>query len=280
MDYKHHFDNIKYIYGNANVKIPNEIFYKLSQNIRSENRGANVKQISFTYTYLITISFLYKYAHFVDLDNKSYIQNADIKEMLGKSRKTKTLDKIIKGGGILDNLNITRTTNNYPIRFYTNQEEKINNIPLREFITINDIDKNDINYGLVKQIVKNRNYEIKEPLFLTISFDDREYGTLYDVSRTHEITIDEFIMFIFDDQFDNIDFLIYGYIKSKSKCSKQNRLTKSVNNIINELGIDKVTFYSRTEKLKGLKIIDVTRKEWKVSKNNKSSPNDYTWIGI
>ena len=279
---KEHFENIKYQDENANIRLPNNIFKYLSDSIKNKSGSTNIQQVAFSYAYLITNAFLYKYAHYVDIDNGTYIQNSDIKELLGYNRKTKTIDKIIKKNGILDKLGLTETIKDYPIRFITNPKEHINDIPLREFIVISELNIDDINYNTIKNIVKNRNYEINEPLFLTTGFKDSEYGTLYNIERTHEITLKEFIKFIFDEELNNIDFLIYGFLKSRCKGYKDNMKAMAVYKIVLEIGIDRSTFYEHLEILKRKKYIKVNHKEWKVKgeKYKNMEANEYFWLGV
>lgn len=279
---REHFENIKYIHGDANVRLPNSIFRDLSEAVRSSNGKTSIKQIAFAYTYLVTVALLYKYAHFVDVDNGSYIGNADIKELLGYNRGTKSIDKIIKKNGMLDELMLTQTTKDYPIKFETNKNEDVNGILIREFTTISDTDIDDESLSLIKEIVKNRNYEIKDPLFLTTGYKDSEYGTLYSIERTHKINIYEFLKLVFDDELDNIDFLMYGFFKSKCKGYKDNMKAVAVYKIIMEMGIDRGTFYKHLELLKGKGFITVNHKEWsmKSEEHKLMEANEYFWKGV
>lgn len=272
---KEHFLNIESLYGDAGVQLPNTIFRDLSNAIKGK---ANVQQVAFAYAYLVTIAFLYKYTNFVDIDNGTYIQNADIKELLGYNRTTKSIDHVIKKGGLLDMMGLTETTRDYPVRFVANPLETINKIPIREFVTIGDIDSTDSNYDLIKGIVRNRRYEIKEPLFMTTQQGDNEYGTLYSYERTHKISIYEFLAIIFDDSMDNIDFLMYGYLKSKCKGYKDHMKAISLLKIITELGMDKSTFYKHIHVLEGKEYINVNHKGWKMNKDE-IELNEYFWKG-
>lgn len=279
---KKHFDDILTQDGFANVRLPNYIFDELAKSIKNKSGSTNIQQVAFAYVYLITSAFLYKYTNFVNIDNGTYIQNSDIKELLGYNRVTKSIDKVIKKNGILDDLGLTATTKNYPIRFIMNHEEKINDIPLREFVTIDELDNGDINYTTIKDIVKNRNYEIKEPLFLTTSFAHSELGTLYNVERTHDITMREFMTFVFDDELDNIDFLIYGFLKSRCKGYKDHMKAIAVYKITSAIGIDRSTFYEHLKILKQRKFIKVNHKEWKMKGDEHVSmeANEYFWKGV
>ncbi|MFS0905781.1 hypothetical protein AB3N02_22295 [Priestia aryabhattai] len=274
-----HFNNIKNLYGNASVRLPNGIFKDLSQNIKNKNGSTNIQQVAFAYVYLVTIAILYKYAHFVDVDNGTYIQNSDIKELLGYNRKTKSIDQVIKKNGVLDELGLTASTKDYPIQFFTHPEDKINNILLREFVTVSDINPNYINYNKIKKTVKNRNYEIKEPMFLTTEYAGSDYGTLYSIERTHQITINEFLKLVFDDEMDNIDFLLYGYFKAKCKGYEDDMKQLSLLKIISEVGMDRSTFYKHLDILKQKQYINVNHKGWKANKSD-IELNEYFWMGI
>lgn len=275
----HHFNGIKFQDGNVDVKIPNSIFKLLSTNIKSANGGANSPQISFTYTYLVAVSFLYRYAYFVDLNQGTYIQNGDIKELLGYSRTTKSVNKIIKKGGLTDELGLTKTVNDYPVSYYRNNNEKINDIPLVEFLTLKDIE-DSFDYDKIKGLVKNRNYEVKEPLFMTTKFDDNEYGTMYNMERTHSITIDELIAFISDDELNNGAFLVYAYLKSICKGYKKNKRDMAVYKIVSNLGMDKSVFYNHLTLLKKKGYVEVEHKKWNMEKKEKMEANTYYWKGV
>jgi hypothetical protein len=271
-----HFENIKYLYGSsANVRLPNSIFKDLSDSIKT-----NGQQVAFAYVYCVTVAFLYKYAQFVDIDNSTYIQNADIKELLGYNRTTKTVDKIIKKNGVLDELGLTSTTRDFPVDFIKNSENiGINTIPIREFITFSELDANGINYTLIKQIVKNRNYEVKEPLFLTTGYEENEFGTLYSIERTHQITIDEFLCFIKNNDLNNIDFLLYAFLKYKCKGFEDNMRSMTLNYILSELGMNADTFYNHLKAVKEKGLVDVSHKGWKTVGKNLEA-NDYYWVGL
>lgn len=274
-----HFENMRTLYSSASVQIPNSIFKTLSSSIKGKNGRTNIQQVAFAYCYLVSISFLYKYSYYVDVDNDMYVQNADIKELLGYNRTTKSIDHVIKKNGILDNIGLTETTKEYPILFEMDNSELINNIPLRRFSTINDLDSDNNYYKMLRKIVKNRNYEIKEPIFLTYKFDDNEYGTLYNYENTHQITLNEFLSLLLDGDIDNIDLLLCGFFKSKCKGLKNNMRSMSLNKIVKEIGIDKSTFYKHTNILKEKEYISINHKGWQTDLSN-AELNEYFWKGI
>lgn len=277
-----HFEGIKNQDNKSSIRLPNNIFRVLSKNIKNKNGSTNIQQVAFAYSYLISVGFLYKYAYYVDIDKGSYIQNSDIKELLGYSRGTKTIDRVIKKNGILDEIGLTTTTKEYPVRFIIDAEEQINKIPLREFVLIGDLNPDDVNYNVFKSIVKNRNYEIKEPLFLTTGCEKNDYGTLYSIERTHKITINEFMTFLIDDNLENIDLLIYGFLKSRCKGRMGNMISMPIYKIVSEIGIDKSSFYDHLSILKKKNYIKVNHKEWKRKGEHykKMEANEYIWIGV
>lgn len=262
--------------------MPNGIFRDLSSNIKNKKGSTNIQQVAFAYVYLVTISFLYKYAHFVDINNGTYIQNGDIKELLGYNRITKTIDKVIKKNGVLDELGLTGSTKEYPVQFLIHHQNTVNNIPVRDFVTISELDANHPNYTIFKETVKNRNYEIKEPLFLTTEYYDSDYGTLYSIERTHQITLDEFMHFIFNEELDNIDFLLYGFFKAKCKGYENDMKAIALYKIVSEIGIDRSTFYKHLELLKEKQYIYVSHKDWKMrgEKYSDMEANEYYFKGV
>lgn len=275
-----HFENMKQLYGNnIYVQIPNSIFKKLSTYIKNKNGSTNIQQSSFAYAYVVVVSILYKYAHFVDIDNETYIQNADIKEFLGYSKTTKSIDSVIKKNGILDKVGLTETTKKYPVSYFINSDEKINNIPMREFVTICDIDESFSFYDSIKNIVKNRNYEIKEPTFLFEQ--DGDNGTLYNYSNTHKVTLNEILRFVKDENLDNIDFAMYCFFKSKCKGYRNDSNSISLNVITSQLGIGFDALYSHLDKIKEEKFIHVSHKGWRTKREGdvRLESNIYTFKG-
>lgn len=263
-----HFKNIENLYGEkAYVQIPNGVFRNLSQAIET-----NISQISFAYVYLVTIAFMYKYAHYVDVDNGTYIQNNDIKQILGYGKTTKTIDKVIKKDGILEHLGLIASTKNYPVEVkYT--KEKINSVSMREFVTIEMLNTNYPNYNIIKNIVKNRNYEIKEPVFL---FEyDGDTGSLYNYNNTHRITIKEFLTFIYNQELNNIDFMLYAFFKYKCYGLKDNTKSLSLFKITSESGIGADSFYRHLNTLKKHGYVNVLHKSWSAVSNEKNEANEY-----
>jgi len=277
-----HFKNIEQLYGNnAYVQIPNGVFRQLSDSIKNRKQ-TNIQQSSFAYAYIIAVSFLYKYAHFVDIDNGTYIQNSDIKQILGYDKTTKTIDKVIKKNGILDTTGLLRTTKEYPV-YVEYTEEKLNDMLMREFTTFNMLDVDDVNYSIIKSIVKNRNYEVKEPVFF---FEyNGDVGTLYNYDNTHRITLKEFLSFVYDESLDNIDFMLYSFFKYKCHGYDNNIKAIALYKITLEMGISRDTFYKHLGTLKSKGYINVHHKGWVMSgeatgTSESMEANEYQFKGV
>ncbi|AGI11772.1 transcriptional regulator [Bacillus phage vB_BanS-Tsamsa] len=271
------FNNIQKLYSKPSVQIPNWIFRRLAESTKGKVQRTNVKQSSFAYAYVVTIAFLYKYTHFVDLDNGTYIQNKDIKQILGYDPSTKTIDKVIKKNGILDEIGLTCTTKNYPVTFeYTTEE--INGFPIREFTTINMLTVDDVNYSKYKEIVKNRNYTVKEPTFFFNN--DGDVGTLYNYNNTHTITLEEFMEFVYNDDLNNVDFFLYGFFKSK--CLGLNNDERGISQalIISEIGLSTETFHNHIKVLEKKDYLSVERKRWRYDVGEILEPNIYVFKGV
>lgn len=271
------------MHKDASVNIPNSLFRQLSCAIKSRADRKNSSQVSFAYAYLVAITFLYKYASFVDIGAESYVQSADLKSMLGYNKGTKSIDRILAKGGVLEKMGLIETVRDYPVAYYVNKEEEINGIPVWEFLMRSDIDSKHVLSDKLKKTVKNRNFEIREPLFLTSSYDDKEYGTLYQFERTHEITITEFIEFISDTELDNCSFLLYAFFKSRCKGLSMNACSIALYKITAEIGVDSTTFYRKLGLLKNKKYITVRHGQWTPKQEDRfipMLPNKYFWKGV
>jgi hypothetical protein len=278
-----HFEQIRVMNKKASVNLPNSIFRQLSKGIKTDNNSKNIQQVAFAYNYLVAISFLYKYSNFVDIGNGSYIQNSDLKELLGYSKTTKSINRIIAKDGLLEQLGLIKTDKDYPVAHYFDKSDDVNDMPVWEFVMRSDVDEQHILYPELKKVVKNRNYEIRVPLFLTDSYDGNEYGTLYQFERTHEITIDEFLTFKEVARFSNSTFLLYAFLKSRCKGLPLNGCEIALYKIESEIGMDSNTFYRKLNELKDKKYINVYHGQWRAKRDDRFVPmiaNKYYWKGV
>ncbi|MBP1967999.1 hypothetical protein J2Z83_000091 [Virgibacillus natechei] len=183
--------------------MPNEIFEDLQTNLSKS------PHITFAYSYYYLISWLYRNAKY----GTQSIDVATIKQLLGYSPTTKTINHIIKNGGVLDLLGYTETTSNYPIAWGMDEY----NDP--EFFLIDDAD-----YFMKKEIrMENGNrFTAKYPIkHLHINQEDYEdemkTGVFYDVSNTHMIDFETFIHCMSIEKLGVTGFYLYGFLKNKNQ---------------------------------------------------------------
>lgn len=251
---KEHIDQLIFTFGEeAYVQVPNTIFKDLT-NVISVTKN-NISHCGFSYCYLVLNALLYKYAFFVDVDSMRYMQKKDFKQALGYRETTKSIDPIIKKGGLLDNSGLTATISNYPSITYMN-DEKLGRNNMREYIGINEL--SDVRLkDIHNKIVRNKNFTVKEPLFLFERDDD--LGTLYDYRNTHKIKASEIRYLLGSENLDNVDFYIYSYIKSQCGSNEYSEL--AVTKIVNEIGISRHCFYKHLASIED-KMVKVERGGW------------------
>lgn len=235
------------------IYLPNETFKDLQSSI------PNSSQIAFAYSYLYYITYLYRYCKYID-DNGNKVTQERIKEYLGYSPKNKKIDYIIKKGGLLDTIQYTETTNNYPIQFIYEQE----NDDLLTFETVSTYK------GIIKD--NNRNFKVKIPLRAfhrsTIAIDEGELnGTFYEVENTHRIDFRSFKNIIECSELGSVAFYIYGYLKHKTDIFKAG-YQRSFIKIASDLSMSDKTVRKYTDILECYGFIDVERKTFDINLDN------------
>lgn len=228
------------------VYLPNEVFIDLKRHI------SNSSQTAFAYSYLYYITYLYRYCKFID-DNGFRVTQECIKHFLGYSPKNKKVDFIIKKGGLLDNLNYTKTTTNYPIQFL------YNSLDILYFETISD-------YKSILHKLNDRNFKIKKPLKAFYRTEesvlDRELtGTFYAFENTHRIDYTNFHSIILDKELGTLGFYLYGYLKHKNDMFKSG-YQRSYIKIGKEIGFSEKTVRKYANLLESHHLINVERRKF------------------
>lgn len=230
--------------------MPNEIFLDLKKNI------CNSSQTAFAYSYIYYITYLYRYCKYID-DNGKKITQENIKEFLGYSPKNKKVDFIIKKGGILDNLHYTKTTTDYPLRYYYDSQD------ILCFDTIS-------NYSFIKK--NNRNYKIKKPL--KSFYRTQEYpltnqltGTFYEVEHAHRIDFSTFTSIVKEKELGTTGFYLYAFLKHKNDLFKTGYQRSSMK-IGNEIGLSDTTVRKYISLLESHYLINVERKVFDITFSN------------
>lgn len=268
-----HFDNLRSLHNDASVQVPNGLFVDLSRSIKNRRGGTNVGQTSFGYIFLVMNAFMYKYAHYVDIANKTYIQNSDAKEILGYSRTTKSVDRLIKKGGLLEEIGLVESTREFPVHVDIYRDSS--GFLISDPTTIGMLESDSDIRKEISRVVRNRNYEIREPLFLHEYRGD--LGTLLDYSNTHKITIDEFMGLIFNEDLNNTDMMVYFFIKSLAH--GHSKIDISQDRFIRTLGMSTETLYKSLDSLKRNCVVDVDHQGWSTSGNYSSNRYVALFIG-
>jgi hypothetical protein len=228
------------------VHMPNEIFNELQLNID------NSRQVAFAYSYIYYITYLYRYCKFID-KNGNRVTQERIKEYLGYSPKNKKIDYIIKKGGVLDTIQYTTTTNDYPIRYYFEDN-------IIFFETISD-------FKDIFQNTNERNFKVKMPLRAfhrcqdSIS-DGLLTGTFYEVENTHRIEFEAFERMMESPNLGVVAFYIYGYLRHKNDLHREG-YQRSFEKIGIELGMSDKTVRKYIDLLEALGFINVIRMDFK-----------------
>lgn len=233
------------------VYLPNETFADLKLHIN------NSSQIAFAYAYLYYITYLYRYCEYIDGNGEKVTQER-IKEYLGYSPKNKKVDYIIKKGGVLDTIQYTLTTTDYPIQFLYDSND------LLIFETINDYKDHIKN-------INDRNFRVKYPLraFHRSPRAIKEQtltGTFYEVENTHRIDFEAFQAILENPDLGATAFYLYGFLKHKNDIFREG-YQRSFERIGEELLMSDKTVRKYVDKLEAYGLLRVHRQLYNINAN-------------
>lgn len=189
------------------IYIHNEIFKELEV---IYDKGSS--HVAFAYSHYFLICWLYRYAKYSEWN----VDVKWIKQMLGYNPTNKKIDYLIKKGGLLDQIGLTRISNDFPVS-WSMQEDDL------EFMMYSELD--DVMKGYLKKC------NIKVP----IKAVER---TFYDISNTHEMKFDLFIKCMESD-LGCSGFYLCGYLKYK--CDKFGEYCVSFERLAADIGMSKST---------------------------------------
>lgn len=222
--------------------IPNEIFTDLKNSLDISTQRA------FAYSYNYYINYLYRYCKWID-DEGGIITQERIKEKLGYAPNNKKINFIIKKNGILDNLGYTETTNEYPIRYYYDDDFII-------FQTNKDLEAELPSSNL-------RNTKIKKPI-RAFHIDSESVkngilnGTFYSVERTHRVNHSVFEHMMNTKELGTVAFYIYSYIKRLNDVFTDG-LQRSYELICKDLGFSEKTVIKYVNELENYGYMSIDR---------------------
>lgn len=195
--------------------MPNEIIGMLVNCDALNQKDSPDVAVAYSYTWLIT--WLYRYAKYGAMEFKDVSVKA-IKKLLGLSPTNNTYDYIIKKGGVLDELGITRTLSmtQSPISVWVDKEDDFG---YPDFTLFSELDDSTKSLVLKGQTMKKKSF--KEPLMATEertpSNDFDCNGTFYDGGKefTHLVTFDVFLKCMSNPKLGCQAFYLYSFLQSR-----------------------------------------------------------------
>lgn len=265
MKYEELLKLFEYSEKESKLFMPNEIFIDLKNNI---NKGPH---IAFAYTYIYLCTWLYRYAkHF----NVNVFDNKIIKETLGYSARNQSLDYLIKKDGLLDQIEYTASTKEFPMSWkFCNIEKTL------EFEMSTD-------YKDFKEYLPSisKRFFLKYPnkAFYRIGVEEgEEYeyaGTFHEIKNTHNMPFEVFLYCMSNEEVGCNGFYLYSFLRHKNDIFTGG-YDISLNELSNETGLPRRTLSRYMDALKGYRMIDFRHnQEYFVTNMNKEERKANTYI--
>lgn len=207
MTYEEICSLVNYNEKESKLFMPNEVFEELKRNIK------NTPHVAFSYTYLYLITWLYRYTKYFNVN--VLLNNDKIKEILSYNPKQQTLNYLIKRNGLLDELEYTKTTKDYPVSWEYDEYSG-------KGITFQLHSKLDVEYHeYVPPAPKG--FFLKQPVFafkrVLIDEEGEEYeidGTFYNTDNTHMIPFEVFLYSMSNPKIGCTGFYLYSFLNHKT----------------------------------------------------------------
>ncbi|MFL0583694.1 hypothetical protein ACH0B6_14025 [Solibacillus silvestris] len=194
------------------VGIPNDIFEILSKD--KELNIAKAPHVAYAYAYVFITAWLYKYAKYSLPFEVTDISN--LKKIIGLSPIEKRYDYIIKKGGVLDRLGLTKTVNfkEASYKYVWKDGDFWGFITYEEWMAeqeskdIEEYKSIGINYNAKRK-------QIKYPIFgldKRVVNDEEFQGTFFEWGNSHAVPMDVFIECMTNDKLGATAFYIYSYL--------------------------------------------------------------------
>lgn len=249
-------------YNNPHIQIPRKLITELTAILR---KYESESYTDYALSFLILNGFLYKYAHYIDIDNEDYITISDIKKLLKYSPNNQRINKVSKRyDGILEYESITESTGDIPL-FISYRKSNSEELDKREILRMSDVSE-DIVETIRYDILTDRNYYSYIPTFM-IDYPQKP-GTMNDYRNTTRVSYKEFQRFLFNSDMSLKDFLVYIFIKSS--LNKDGIANISYDRAQRGTGMSHKTFKNSTEKLQCLGIINIQQHK-NLSRERRSS---------
>lgn len=258
------------------VFIPNNIFEILSTDEELKNK--NSKNIAEAYCYLYLNTWLYRNAKYGWMQDEM-TQVGALKEIIGLSVKNKDFNYVIKKGGVLDRLGLTRTLNfkeapleysweDGTLRFFDQEEQ--------------DLFKHPQQVEDEKQYKKStRNKSFKYPVF-GLESEDGEYGlgTYFGyINNTHHVDFEIFVECMTNPKLGCTAFYIYSFLSHKCDVAGGN-IEISGDTISIQTGINRTIRDKALHGLKAFRLITCIPAPFVVGADKGEGANVYIVNGI
>lgn len=196
------------------VFMPNNVFELLAKDEELQAKKSPDEAVAYCYLYLT--AFLYRNAKYGYLEDEKTDVGA-LKELVGLSANNKDFNYVIKKGGVLDKLGLTRTLkySEAPMEFDVREGFLL-------FYTQADLDSLREPRELEdrKQFRTNKkNKTFKYPVFGLEDAEEGEYGlgTFFGyVNNTHQVDFEIFLECMTNEKLGCTAFYIYSLLKHKS----------------------------------------------------------------
>lgn len=225
--------------------IVNEVFKDLKSNLSSTSH------IAFSYSYLYLVQWLYRQTKYFNVEE--IIDNSKLKEILGYDKNNRTMNYLIKKGGLLDKINYLETTRDYPVSWTFTKDEPL------EFLMSSDLDFEDAKEYL--PLIPKRFY-LKKPLkgfdnrMVVIKGEEMEAsGVFYQIDCTHSIPFEVFMYCMSKEALGCVAFYLYSYLKHRNDIHVGG-VDVSLDNLAKETGISRRSVNKYIGLLKSYKMID------------------------
>ncbi|MBB2482973.1 hypothetical protein H5P36_22690 [Bacillus sp. APMAM] len=228
----------------TNIYVPNEIFKDLQDNFKKTNH------IPVAYSYYYLISWLYRYAKYGSFN----IDNKKIKEILGYHQDSKGIDYIMKKNGVLDLMEYTITSKDYPLSW---KYDKYDGYGL-EFEMLSEFPE-EIQKTLKE--LQSRKYTIKYPVKAfhrtkESEEDNYEDGTFYEVDNTHLVPFEVFMFCMSKKEIGCTGFYLWSYLKMQNQ-KFVNGYDVAMHQLAIDIGIPKMTMVDHLKALRQYNMVDV-----------------------
>lgn len=238
----------------AKVSIPNDIFLKL----RETEEMKDGRQLSFCFSYLVLNAFLSKYCAYWDYENEEFITKKDMKVILGYNRENKTINDLIKVGGVLENKNILTHETDIPVFYGIEETSRLidgKKQVMKDWVLsfISDMPRQMQDAYRIQKSKGNPRFEAPIPNFILGANDVQD--TLNDRNLTFTVKYKALRDLLFRDEIGLMDFCVFYFMRKITY--KRGEKEISYDQVIAELAISRATFKESITRLETKKLVEV-----------------------